>query len=133
MTDRYQRVHITDVYSSWYNLKQGVPQGTVLGPLHFNLYVNDLKECIHNQTHLIQYADDCLVFSNDKNPQVAKPNLTFTLEQITTYFKQHELNLNASKTEYIKFLGKTRNKSKQKETIVVDGKLIRGKMHLAKI
>ena len=62
LTDRYQRVYINDVYSSWYKVKQGVPQGTVLGPLLFNLYVNDLKDVLNIHTNLIQYADDCLIF-----------------------------------------------------------------------
>ena len=137
LTDRYQRVYINDVYSSWYKVKQGVPQGTVLGPLLFNLYINDLKECLNKQSDLIQYADDGLVYSCHKKPEVAKSNLNSSLEKITAFFKQHELNLNASKTEYIKFTGrrkvkdkknkKKKEKEKKKDTIVVDGKVIHEK------
>ena len=115
------------MYSSWYKVKQGVPQETVLGPLLFNLYINDLKECLNKQSDLIQYADDGLVYSCHKNPEVAKSNLNRSLEKITVFFKQHELNLNASKTECMKFAGRIKNKKKKKDTIVVDGKVIHEK------
>ena len=49
------------VKSDWIELKQGVPQNTPLGPLLFNLYVNDLTGQIMEDARIIQYADDCLL------------------------------------------------------------------------
>ena len=121
LTDRYQRVYINDVYSSWYKVKQGVPQGTVLGPLLFNLYVNDLKDILNIHTNLIQYADDCLIFSSNQNSRIAKSNLIDSLEKISQFFNIHELNLNANKTEYIKFEASTKVSKENKESISVNG------------
>ena len=73
LTNRYQRVNVNGDFSSWYKVKRGVPQGTVLGPLLFSLYVNDLTAQINietNNTKYIQYADDCLLFTAD--PSFAK-------------------------------------------------------------
>ena len=57
--------------SEWIELKQGVPQGTVIGPLFSNLYVNDLPELMSETAHILQYADDCLTLCSDKKSDTA--------------------------------------------------------------
>ena len=64
---RTQRVKVNGKQSDWIELARGVPQGTVLGPLLFNLYVNDLKDSIDSKSRLIQYADDCLIYSSGQD------------------------------------------------------------------
>ena len=66
LTGRLQQVSVNGVLSEWIELKQDVPEGTVVGPLFFNLYVNDLPELISRPAHILQCADDCLVFCSDK-------------------------------------------------------------------
>ena len=61
---------VKGVQSEWIDLKQGDPQGTVIGPLFFNLYVNDRPELMSETAHVLQYADDCLVFCSDKSPRL---------------------------------------------------------------
>ena len=62
LRDRKQRVVLNGFKSSWSNVVSGVPQGSVLGPLLFLLYVNDLPECIEN-CKVAMFADDLKLYS----------------------------------------------------------------------
>ena len=67
---RLQQVSVSGVQTEWIELKQGVPQGTVIGPLFFNLYVNDLPELMSETDHILQFADDCSNFVVINNPRL---------------------------------------------------------------
>ena len=58
ITDRRQQIILNNVKSDWIKLYQSVPQGTVLGQLLFNLYINDLAKNIPSNCKVVQYADD---------------------------------------------------------------------------
>ena len=101
LTGRLQQVSVNGVLSEWIELKQSVPQGTVVGPLSFNLYVNDLPELISRPAHILQYADNCLVFCSDKKSETALEILQDNIYKLEEYFCLNKLNLNGSKTEFI--------------------------------
>ena len=56
------RVAVDGVYSPWAGVTSGVPQGTVLGPLLFLIYINDLLDCVTEGTVVRLFADDCLLY-----------------------------------------------------------------------
>ena len=62
---RQQRVVVNGVKSDWAPVLSGVPQGTVLGPLLFSLYINDISSDIESEIRL--FADDCVCYREIKD------------------------------------------------------------------
>ena len=65
MENRFQAVWIDHVFSDWININTGVPQGSILGPLFFILFANDLPDSVNSD--LDEYADDCKMTESDIN------------------------------------------------------------------
>ena len=57
LSDRKQQIRIGNIVSKWENVQKGVPQGSILGPLLFNVFINDIFYFIH-KSDLYNYADD---------------------------------------------------------------------------
>ena len=70
LTNRTQRVVLENTESSTIRVSSGVPQGTVLGPTLFLIFINDLPDCISHST-LRMFADDCLLYKTIRSPQDA--------------------------------------------------------------
>ena len=66
LEDREQRVVLLGCYSEWIRVKSGVPQGSVLGPLLFLIYINDIDDSV--SSNLLKFADDTKVFRIVSNP-----------------------------------------------------------------
>ena len=64
---RQQRVVVNGVKSDWAPVLSGVPQGTVLGPLLFSLYINDISSDIESEMRL--FADDCVCYREIKDEE----------------------------------------------------------------
>ena len=61
-SDRKQRVSINNIFSSTLQAKSGVSQGSILGPLLFVLFINDIYENLSNETNIALYADDTKIW-----------------------------------------------------------------------
>ena len=70
LSNRHQRVVLNGVHSAWLPLKSGVPQGSVLGPLLFLIYINDLTANISSRIKL--YADDASLFLPVRDPAMCQ-------------------------------------------------------------
>ena len=103
-------------------------QGTVLGPLLFNLYINDLSKNIPSNCKIVQYADDTLLFTEYKDLKQCLQNLEESCKLAQQYFNIDSLNLNAEKTELIVITKKI--KSTTGGSIKVGGKIIESKKSL---
>ena len=89
--------------SGWEIIKHGVPQGSILGPLFFLLYVNDLPEVITNNAKIILYADDTSVIIPNPSLQDLAINMNKQFVAINEWFKTNLLSLNFKKTHYLLF------------------------------
>ena len=120
---RIQKVILPSCTSDWIQLYQGVPQGTVLGPLLFNIYVNSLYTCIDHKCSVVQYADDTMVFTSSKKIESAVESLELNVNSICNFFEKQQLTLNADKTEFITF--QTKNNKYKSTNLIVKDEVIR--------
>ena len=99
ISERTLQVRVESSLSDRKTLKAGVPQGTVLSPGLFNLYLADIPE--YCQTGISTYADDTLIFAHSHHAEVAKRHIEGHLRSLIPYFSQWKLQINAEKTELV--------------------------------
>ncbi len=102
LKNRTQSVKLNKTLSSKVSVQFGVPQGSILGPILSNIYVNDMKNYISDCT-LVQYADDTQLLHQGHVEQLSKiiNQTEDTLRKIKTYFSINGLMVNATKTQCI--------------------------------
>ena len=81
LTNRKQRTKISSSYSEWYDIVRGVPQGSILGPLFFNLFINELLLFI-DRTNIYNFADDNIIYSCNINLQTILKDLKYDMQNI---------------------------------------------------
>ncbi len=119
LTDRSQSVKIDNVISSTQHVRFGVPQGSILGPILFNIYVNDMSSFISDCT-LVQYADDTQFLHQNYLSQLSDldSRTESTLIMLKNYFQANGLLVNPTKTQCI-FIGNVSLCSKIPEDIII--------------
>ena len=89
LSNRFQRVVLNGTHSDWLPLKSGVPQGSVLGPLLFLVYINDLTDNISSNIKL--FADDSSLFTRVDGINVTHSRLVRDLETIKKWAYQWKM------------------------------------------
>lgn len=108
MANRRQKVVIQGEDSNYVPVLSGVPQGSILGPLLFLYYINDLSKCISDNNHqLYLYADDTKLGSCINNVEDCN-ELQKTLDMLCTWSITWGLKFNTEKCKYISFGNKNK-------------------------
>ena len=97
LTNRKQRVVLPGAESEWTYIRVGVPQGSILGPLLFLLFINDIVKNIGSNIRL--FADDTSLFISVENPETAAELLNLDLDKIMKWAKRWLVLLNPVKTD----------------------------------
>ena len=105
---RFQNILIADASSGWRTIQHGVPQGSILGPLLFLIYINDLPLLAGINSKIVLFADDTSTIITCSNREDLTTALYKTLSNINLWFKANFLSLNINKTCLLQF--RTNNK-----------------------
>ena len=116
LANRTQYVSINGSISTPCNITSGVPQGSILGPLMFLLFINDMPNCIKHST-VDMYADDTLIYVSHNNVDLIEKYLNEDLECLTKWLENNRMKANVNKTK-VMLLG-TPNRTSQVNHIKV--------------
>ena len=106
LSNRKQCVKNGIEYSNWVTINHGVPQGTVLGPLIFLIYINDFPEKMKKREDVLQFADDTCIICHSKSDENLLCEINSVFESTDSYMRQNMLTLNRDKTEIVVFFKK---------------------------
>ena len=100
LTNRNQKSQIQNSFSSERLLTCGVPQGPILGPLFFLLYINDLPRCL-NKTKPHMFADDTNLTASGYSVPKVQAAVNSDLENLRKWLIANKLSFNVAKTEFM--------------------------------
>ena len=123
LTNRQQRCKANGTTSDYLNISCGVPQGSILGPMLFLLYINDINNSL-NKCNTKLYADDTVVYATHSQEQICHDWLCNDLVKLNRWFCMNKLTINLDKTKLMMFATKNMSKKLEFRDINVQGKIL---------
>jgi hypothetical protein len=123
LVNRFQYVSFNDNSSGLKRISCGVPQGSILGPLLFLVYINDIINC-SDIMKFILFADDTNLFFSGDDLWKLMSSVNTELIKLSDWFKSNKLSLNIKKTNYIIFGNKKIPKSLNQFQLSIDGNIL---------
>jgi hypothetical protein len=120
LDERQQSVKIGDVLSSWSPVQCGIPQGSILGPLLFILYVNDLPTVVEN-SRVKMFADDTSLTVVKRVKDKLEKCLRKDLFCISEWVECNRLKLNVDKTQFLVLSRRRRVKELAEVAVELNG------------
>ena len=102
LSNRSQYVSINGKSSDYHVMEHGVPQGSVLGPLLFLVYINDLNLCVKH-SKAIHFADDTSLINCSHSLKKINKQVNFDLRLLNEWLRANKISLNTDKTEIVLF------------------------------
>ena len=118
LSNRTQRVKLDSTFSSWLKILLGVPQGSILDPLLFNIFLNDMLWFVE-KTDICNFADGNTIYSCAKSVNDVIENLQSDLKVVLKWFQDNQMMANPGKFQFMILSKNTINKS-----IVIGNKTI---------
>ena len=100
LTNRLQRCKINNSFSGWEKVLKGVPQGSILGPLLFNIFINDIFLSLQ-KCDLANYADDSTLYTSDKSVSNIMNSLSHDFTILSQWFYNNFMVLNPDKCSFM--------------------------------
>lgn len=101
LKDRKQQVHFNDGWSKMLTTEYGVPQGSVLGPLLFIIYINDIVKVCAEVCSIKMFADDTLIYVTGESSAEVERKLNIAFNVVEEWMNANKLKMNAEKTKYM--------------------------------
>ena len=105
LSNRKQRTKTNSSYSNWYDIVSGTPQGSILVPLLFNLFINDLFLFIE-RTKICDFADDKTIYSCQNDLKTILEELRYDIVTLLRWLQENSMKVNPKKCQFM-ILGKT--------------------------
>ena len=122
LNGRKQRIKINSVFSTWKDITSGVPQGSVLGPLLFNLFINDLFLFVE-KTDICNFADDNTLSIADISVEHIINSLESDIDILQKWFLENGMLLNQNKFQFM-IIESSRNGRNEKAEIKIQNKTV---------
>ena len=119
LTNRSQVVRCNGIQSDKEILNIGVPQGSILGPLLFVIFVNDISQHVHIGTASL-YADDTLIYCDGTDANDVKGRLQECIDNVSNWYKRNKIVINASKSCSMLVTSKRRNQVREPQLLDIN-------------
>lgn len=124
LNNRMQQVRLNNQWSKKMKTKHGVPQGSVLGPLLFTIYINDMVEICPEGCKIKMFADDTLIYVKGGGSVEIESKLNAVLPIVEKWLNINKLKMNANKTKFM-IIKSVRKELKRNITVkCLDGTMI---------
>lgn len=101
LSNRTQQVRFNNQWSKQITTKYGVPQGSVLGPLLFTIYINDIVQICPENSSIKMFADDTIIYVRGNGSEEVEEKLNTVLPIVENWMNVNKLKMNAAKTKFM--------------------------------